>query len=499
MAGSLMAQQAEDAIRYTMMGFGSTSRSLALGGAIGAVGNDPASLAYNPAGIAVNRRHVLNMSLSNTGVRTTSGYLGNSDLTSMNKTNMPSIGLILTGIIYDKKKPAKTGWCNYNLGINITRNSDYARSFFYQGVNRNSSIMDAFAQYANVNRFDKNYIISDGGSPENLALQTGLIDNYPVFDTIQKLFINNYAPVYKTGSYAPGKGPVFLQSGTGQVYGKFSEVDISFGGNYGNKLFLGATMAIGIIRYSYTYAHTDQDSGNRIAGFKSLTYTQNNQSKGASVGLKLGAIYRVTDAFRVGFAWHSAQVFNMKDNYNFKLSTTSDGGLPQSVATDQGGFYSIYHFRMPSRIIFSTAYVMDKAGLISADFEIPNYKSASFADSMNVLRDRNRVIDTTYRMGAVFRLGGEVYLDRFFLRAGLALYGSPFSNKSDYANANQSSKIFCLGGGYHGEQFSLDVGYGYMLTKEFYTPYALEQSNSYASAVNAVGSGKLVITAIRRF
>ncbi len=50
---SLLAQNEIDALRYSQTGFGSTARSLAMGGAFGAPGADYSSLMINHAGIGV--------------------------------------------------------------------------------------------------------------------------------------------------------------------------------------------------------------------------------------------------------------------------------------------------------------------------------------------------------------------------------------------------------------------------------------------------------------
>ncbi|MBL0343571.1 MAG: hypothetical protein IPP71_23575 [Bacteroidetes bacterium] len=49
----LKAQNEIDALRYSQSMFGSTARSLSMGGAFGALGADFSTLSTNPAGIGV--------------------------------------------------------------------------------------------------------------------------------------------------------------------------------------------------------------------------------------------------------------------------------------------------------------------------------------------------------------------------------------------------------------------------------------------------------------
>ncbi|MBI3233663.1 MAG: outer membrane protein transport protein [Bacteroidetes bacterium] len=494
------AQQPEDALKYSNLGFGSTARSASLAGAIGAVGNDFASIAYNPAGLAVNRHHVFNITLGNNSVNTNSSYINQTDNNSLRKLTLPSFGLILTSVQYDKKKPVTDGWCNFNFGIGYNQISNYNSNFFYQGNNRKSSISNAFAQLGNKYRDDPNFILTDGGSPENLALQTGLINNYPIYDSAQKTFINNYEATYTKQNYATGKGPVFTQNGSGYYSGRTNEFDLGFAANHSNKLFIGASLSIGAIKYQKILTHEEADSGNRINEFKTLKYTETVKTTGASVGIKIGAIYRVTDAFRLGFAIHSPQVFNLHDQYSYKLSVLKDGNTNLIEAqTEDPGFYYDYKFKLPTRFILSWAYVKDKAGLFSMDLEIPNYKKASFNDSNNALKDRNNYILNNFSTGIVFRTGGEIYIDQFFLRAGVALYSSPFDNKEFYKEANQSKQVFAAGIGYHAKKYSIDFAYTFTTSKYYYSPYTLSNTTDYYSSINQTKNNQLILTYITRF
>ncbi len=493
------AQQAEDALKYSTIGFGSTARSAGLAGAIGAVGNDPASIGYNPAGLAVNRHHVFNVTLSNYHVGTNTTYINETNFNSCNKITLPSIGIIFSKINYNKKKPVVDGWCHYNLGFTINRLSNYYQNFFYSGTSGKSSISDAFATLANKYKDDKNYILTDGGSAENLALQTGLIDNYPIYDSSLKTFVNNYQSNYQKQNFVIGKGPRFTQNGSGNNSGRLTEMNFAGGANYSNKLFIGASLSVGLLKQQSVLIHSESDSASNINDFKSLTYTQWVNTKGTSVGFKLGIIYRVTNAFRIGFAYHTPQVFKMHDEYGYKLSVVKDGNINLDANTVDPGFYYDYTYKQPSKIIMSMAYVKDKAGLLSFDLEIPNYNKALFNDSLNTFKDRNKSIATNYATGVIFRSGGELYIDQIFLRGGVAIYSSPFSNKEFYKDANQAKQFYTLGIGYQTKKYSIDLGYIYGVSKNYFTPYTTEKSDSYYSAINKSVSNQILLTFINRF
>lgn len=498
-APKLYAQRPEEALKYSTIGFGSTARSASMAGAIGAVGNDPASLSYNPSGIAVNRHHVFTFSLATNQVNTSNNYIGQVNINSVNKFKLPSIGIIFTGINYSKKKAVTEGWCNYNFGITLSALSSYNQNFYYNGSNSKSSIADGFAALANKYKDDKVAILNDGGSPENLALQTELIDNYPIYDSSLQSFVNNYQPKYAQQNYGVGRGPIFEQSGVVEFSGGHQEFNLAYGANYSNKLFIGGSIAIGIIRSSFSQTHIESDSGNRINNFKSLTYTEWANTKGQSAGLKFGIIYRATEAFRIGFAMHSSQNFKMHDDYGYSMEVLKDGNSSSSAKTNEPGFYYDYKYKLPTRLIFSMAYVKEKSGLVSMDFEMPNYKKSTFSAGVNTLKDRNQFIFNNYNRGVIWRMGGELYRENFFFRAGLAFYGSPFINRTQYEGASQSKQYLTAGVGYHTKAYNIDVAYVYGQSNNFFTPYSTSNSQNYFSAINQSHSNQIIATLVSRF
>ncbi len=52
-ASGLLAQTAEDALRFSTMSSTGTSRFMSLSGAMGAVGGDLTAMNYNPAGLGI--------------------------------------------------------------------------------------------------------------------------------------------------------------------------------------------------------------------------------------------------------------------------------------------------------------------------------------------------------------------------------------------------------------------------------------------------------------
>ncbi len=111
---------------------------------------------------------------------------------------------------------------------------------------------------------------------------------------------------------------------------------------------------------------------------------------------------------------------------------------------------------------------------MSADFEFVDYSAnaynftADVASAANQHDERtvNNEIQRTYRQTNNIRVGGELVLDDFRLRAGVNLLGKPEAGETGYNMA------YTAGAGVHGQSFYLDLGYRLSKGKGSVTPYA---------------------------
>ena len=88
------AQDETDALRYSQFFLGGTARSVAMGGAFGALGGDFTSLSLNPAGIGVYRSTELSFTPILSVNNTNTNYMGNAREDESIKLNLNSLGFI---------------------------------------------------------------------------------------------------------------------------------------------------------------------------------------------------------------------------------------------------------------------------------------------------------------------------------------------------------------------------------------------------------------------
>ena len=94
-SGTALAQNEEDALRYTRLGLQGSARIQGIGGAQSALGADISTMATNPAGLGMFRRSEANFSIGFTNNSTNSLFMGNLTPDKRTTVNIPQGGVAL--------------------------------------------------------------------------------------------------------------------------------------------------------------------------------------------------------------------------------------------------------------------------------------------------------------------------------------------------------------------------------------------------------------------
>lgn len=246
-----LAQNETDALRYSQTSPTGTARFAAVGGAFGALGSDFTTLSFNPAGIAFYRSSELSFTPSLYNSTSTADYLGTKTKDNKLNFNFGNIGMVKTWI--RNKEGSTYGWLNFNFGIGYNRLNSFQNRVSIEGRNFNHSIADAFASQAHGTHY--NDLPNSNPFDANLAWYTYIIDTASGENSVYNTPMGNYGQLQK------------LQATT---RGSLGETVISFGGNYSNKLYLGATIGIPSVRYTQEKVYEETDDLDSIAQFTSL-------------------------------------------------------------------------------------------------------------------------------------------------------------------------------------------------------------------------------------
>ena len=470
------AQSEVDALRYSQTYFGASARSMGMAGAFGSVGADMSTLSSNPAGIGLYKRTEMTLTpLLHEGT-TNSSFLGNSEETSNYNFDLQNAGAVFTFQSRDKRSE----WSHFQFGIGVNRLRDFNNEMRIAGNNSsaNGTIMKPFADYA-----------SEYGTIEGL-------ENNAAFDALLAYEADLLYDVdgdpdngYQWG-YDAIYGGVFQQKNV-KTSGSLDEVFISFGGNYQDKLYMGASLGIQSIDYSEYSTYYEVDAADTIPVFNSLTKYDKLETTGSGINLKLGAIYRLNEWLRVGLAYHTPTFYgSMRDVYSSEMEASltydeQEGAVSNQSERSAGEFD--YELITPSRVIGSATALVSQYGLISVDYEMVNYSTASLDSDNFDFATSNTYISREFKRQNNLRLGTEWRYESFYFRGGYAIYGSPYKNSGDFGETTFQT----FGLGYRDGSFSIDFAY---VNAERSDTYYIYDKNYVEAAVNDYKQDQYVLT-----
>lgn len=466
---SLIAQDENDAIRYGYTNYFGTARGMGIGNALGSVGGDFSTLSVNPAGIGVYRKSEFSFSPS-FNVNENGSTYNNSETNSRDsKFNFGQFGLVLTKT--EKPYQKWKHWKTASLAFGMNRSASFSNLIEYSGTNNKNSIVNKWVADFNSMGGLNSTTLSTINYPAYAAYQTYLIDRDPNDTT-------------KAKSYVPLEGEGLKQTKTIRQTGGMQEYVISGGGNYMEKLLVGATLGIVNIKYNRDADYREEDiSGNDSNQFKYLKFSEVLRTEGTGYNLKLGVIYKFNKIFRAGFAFHTPTHIEFADQSLVSMESHTENLLSQSPITrfaqDTAQAFN-YAMNTPYKAIFSATLLFKQYGFITADWEYVDYASMKYNFGVgyeSLSNDMNNAIQNRYRAVNNLRLGLEIKLKDLYLRTGAAYYASPYKDLNWNADRTQLS----IGSGYRGKAWFLDFAFIHTSAHSFENPYVLSTATPRAT------------------
>jgi len=463
------AQTDIDALRYSQTSITGTARFTSMAGAFGALGGDFSSLAYNPGGIAIYRKSEFTFSPSFYFEKTTSDFLGKSFGENRFNFNIPNIGFVFSS----PRKEDKQGWKGWSLGIGMNRINNFQTKSYFEGFNYNNSLLDYFLQNANAN---------GGVAPENLDPYYEKLANDAmlIYDTTAD-GVNNYLKDTQYG---------ITQRRNSTTRGGISEVDVSFGGNYNDLVYIGGTLGISSLRFIDESIFEELDKEDNTQYLNKYSFEQDVTTRGTGVNFKLGLIVSPADWIRIGGAFHTPTLYSMHDDFNNIIKSDLTFGTYR--AESPAGSFD-YTLTTPFKAIGSLGFIIGKIGLIGVDYEFTDYSSGRFDASGESFSDVNDAMRTKYTTASNVRIGTEWRLNNLSFRGGYAMYGTPFNAGENVKGADQSKTSITGGIGVRDGNYFIDLGYAYTESTEYFQPYYLN-NQSVPGSKNKIQTNNFVMT-----
>ena len=452
MAGTAMAQDSYDAQTFANSDLNGTSRFVAMGGALGALGGDVSVMSTNPAGTAMYRKSDAAITLS--GLFTNDKAMGHSK----SRMSFDQGGAL---IAFDMDNPTGKGLQFINFGINYQKNRNYL-SNLTKDINNLGGVFSQTYQIADL----CNYALENDywGTLADMSASRKDVHGGILNET--KESGRDYEGI--------GADRAYYERAT---YGANIQAGLNVSFNVSDQFFFGASL--GVYDIDYERESFYQEFGNDGNNYD---FTNWYKTTGDGFDVKLGFICRpIEDSpFRFGVNVHTPTWYRMTDSNGSTLYLNDE-----YVTSGSNSEYD-YHFRTPWKFGFSLGHTIGTNFAIGAEYEFQDLSTAKYSDVDHrenyYFRNVNQITDQTLRGQHTLKVGVEYKpIDELSLRAGYNFVSSPFKKdafrtigydgpytETDYTNWGAVNR-FTIGLGYRYKGGYFDIAWQYQAQKgDFY-------------------------------
>ncbi|MEJ5963262.1 OmpP1/FadL family transporter [Pedobacter immunditicola] len=467
--GTIYAQYAGDALRFSQTNYGSSSRFKGLGNAQMSLGGDISSISGNPAGLGMFTRSEFSFTPEYNNTEAISNYLGQRTTSAHDKVNLNQAGIVwYNPVVKRKGSDVNKGLLSFVWGIGYNRNNDFGADYSFGGRNSQNSIADFFAEDAT----------AYGALP--LQLAEGTLGRM-AYDN----FLLDEVGTGENGVYQPATALNNDQFYNQVRFGSTSEFNFSGAMNISNQFYIGASVGIISVRYGYDsefleggvstlLPQANPEPGDPVAGDSyDLSYRQSQTTDGSGINGKIGIIYKPINSFRIGATFQTPTWMHIEDVYSEVLDTRFNANT--LFSNDPSNSVFQYNLRTPYKGSVGASVILGENGLITADVDYIDYSSIRFTNAENnyeptTISNNNLDVQDFYTDAFNYRVGGELRFDQLTLRAGFGINGTPYK---DDETKKFETKFYSGGLGYRVNQYYIDVAYQRSETNNTFSPYVL--------------------------
>lgn len=441
------AQSWQDALYFSENNYLGTARGVGMGNALTAIGGDPGSLTFNPAGAAVAGYSQITVtpgfSLSSTlasgvvppGASQAVGF-GNPVRTSYMRMKLPNAGVTL-----NLETGRRSGIKRVTIGFVANATGDYTGRLNASGVNIDNSYAAALATsaggYTEAQLGTSSWWDEGPRWVDMVGYRSGMFNGIPGSE-------KKYQAVTEVRNSSGDirlAGPLNQRYGL-QTTGYKQDMIFNLSANYEDRFYFGANL--GLVTLNYAMAEYWEESPQTPSLFPEIEYTDGTggifnslqmkhsyRLRGTGVYAKAGLLWRPAGGLRLGFAIQTptATTFDARQAYSGKVEMTGKT-LPASTSPEDNW---TYRMTQPWRLNLGAAYSFGSVAVLSADYELSDFGSIRYNGTdgflPSYLEEVNLDVTDALGVSHQLRVGAEVKpLPFLSVRAGYNLVTSPQKN-----------------------------------------------------------------------
>lgn len=424
---SAAAQSWEDALYFSENNYLGTARSLGMGNALTAVGGDPGSIGFNPAGSAVAGYTQFVISPGFTISTSRAAGLATPDedqpigLGDQVRSRYTRFKLPNAGVIFTIDSGRRSGLKRTSFGFVINSTNDFTGRVGASGINMDNSYAASLASSA------------EGYTPQALGqagwfeagprwtdmvgYRSGMISSIPGNEKVYQAITEDR----NDSGIIQITGPLSQQYGQ-RSYGSKYDILINFGANFDDKFYIGANVGITSLNYSlsefwqeepaedgpiWDRTFTDGTGGR----FRSLLMKRSYAMSGSGIYAKAGLLWRPVAGLRLGAAIQTPTLsnFTVRQAYSGEVNIQGMSLKPSTTPEDSWSFSLV----QPYRVNLGVAYSFGSLAVVSADYEMAHFSTAHYSSAQggeplpDYLKYANEDIRDLLGVGHAVRIGAE--------------------------------------------------------------------------------------------
>lgn len=461
------SQSETDILNLSRNELSGTARSVAMGGAFGALGGDISGVAINPAGIGVYKssEFVATFNFRNNQTKAELNA-GSTDKSKFN-LSFDNFGIIGAFPVNNEVVPL------INFGFTYNKLKNFERKYNLAGKNLDWSLADFMAERAT---YSRNSVGGDWSDPYVDWMGKIAYEGYIIDDNGQ----GGYGSILNPGEKVNSNLSV-------QEKGEVNSYDFNAGTTIADIVSFGLTLSLTDIDYRMESGYFENFLDGNNEGFDLYN---NTKTEGTGYQIKAGVIVKPINELRLGIAYHSPTWYNVTsyhwgslystekqtiDTQNNNVSLLDRGWVdtPNDYRYDR----EEYDFKTPDKWAFSIAGIIGKRAIISLDYELTNYKnSMSFRDVQDgsYFDSQNKYIKQDLRNASTIRAGAEFrFTPQFSGRIGYSWAQNPYNDNLKTGQAIEPSYRSTVP---HyiveGDTHYITYGLGYKFNANFYADIA---------------------------
>ncbi|HET8860158.1 hypothetical protein [Marivirga sp.] len=436
-----------DAVRFSQTDGGGTARFVGLGGANVSLGGDISSISGNPAGLGFYNRSTWAISPVLRIGEFSAQYEGENSRNMGGNFQIPNMGMVFHNRF---EEYAGSKWISGTFGVAINQKQSFYNNINYSGtidLNADGFPYD-FVEYMaspflitddQGNVFNKRYATEEEIEPDflsnpysNLASFVGLLNIIEIVDE------NDNVIGYEVDRYDINQLSPARQQENITTYSGLTTLDLSYGANYNDVLFLGAALNINFLNYRQERQFRETPN-NGILNYMELN--EETTISGAGAAFTFGAIYKPINILNIGFSYTSPTFISITETQEIDMTAIFlDGSGGNEGLINEVDPYSIM---IPQKVSVGATAFLSKYGFLTADLEYVDYASTRYSSSNGAfggeIPDVGGDLESTFNL----KVGAEGRWNILRARVGYTYFDNPYNlnlgtNSSNFNQDRQS-------------------------------------------------------------